>query len=226
MGMHVAVEIPPGSDGESTSARSPDLLDLRFRALMSEAEWSSLPPTIRRRFSRRLADGGTVVYAGEVLETHMTRLGWWIAQAARLVGGPLPTTRCTHLPSVVTVTEDMASGGQVWTRLYARRRGFPQVIHSAKRFMGSTGLEEHVGRGIGMALEVYAREGALIFRSESCFLQLFGRRLRLPQWLTPGSIYVTHAELPDQRFSFTLQVIHPRFGLLIRQMALFREIVA
>jgi len=35
---------------------------------------------------------------------------------------------------------------------------------------------------------------------------------------------VTHAELPDGRFAFTLQVIHPRLGLLIRQMAMFREV--
>ena len=46
----------------------------------------------------------------------------------------------------------------------------------------------------------------------------------LPPWLTPGTLYVTHAELPDGKFSFTLQVFHPRFGLLIRQMAIFREI--
>jgi hypothetical protein len=48
--------------------------------------------------------------------------------------------------------------------------------------------------------------------------------LCLPEWLTPGTLYVTHAELPDGKFSFTLQIFHPRFGLLLRQMAIFREI--
>ena len=107
--------------------------------------------------------------------------------------------------------------------LYARRKGFPQVIHSSKRFAGPTGLEEYVGRGVGMALTVYARDGALIFRSKDYFVQLFGRRFFLPAWLTPGTLYVTHAELPDGKFSFTLQIFHPRLGLLIRQMAMFRE---
>jgi hypothetical protein len=213
---------------------SPELGDLRFRALMSEEDWASLPLAIRRRFSKRLAGGQTIVYAGEILESWMSRAGWWLAQAARLIGGPLPVTRevrtpsgrfsSLHVPSVVTVTEDMAAGGQVWTRLYARRRGFPQVIHSSKRFAGPTGLEEYVGRGVGMTLTVYAREGALIFRSKDYFLQFFGRRLFLPAWLTPGTLYVTHAEVPDGKFSFTLQIFHPRLGLLIRQMAMFREI--
>jgi hypothetical protein len=129
---------------------------------------------------------------------------------------------------VVTVTGGKLgndSGGQIWTRLYARRKGFPQVIHSAKRFAGPTGLEEHVGCGVGMTLTVYARDGALIFRSRNYFVDLLGRRLMLPAWLTPGTLYVTHAELPDGKFSFTLQIFHPRFGLLIRQMAMFREVV-
>jgi hypothetical protein len=211
-----------------------ELGDLRFRALMTEAEWFSLPLAIRRRFSKRLAGGQTIVYAGEILESRMSRAGWWLAQAARLIGGPLPLTRdaqvrsgrrpAVRVASVVTVTEDMAAGGQIWTRLYARRKGFPQVIHSSKRFGGPTGLEEYVGRGVGMTLTVYTREGALVFRSKNYFLELFGRRLFLPDWLTPGTIYVTHAELPDGKFSFTLQAFRPRFGLLIRQMAIFREI--
>jgi hypothetical protein len=189
---------------------------------MRAEDWASLPPAIRRRFSTRLAGGQTMVYAGEVLESWMSRAGWWLAQAARLIGGPLPLTRDAHVPSVVTVTEGM--GGQIWTRLYARRKGFPQIVHSSKRFAGPTGLEEYVGCGVGMTLTVYARDSALVFRSESYFLQLFGRRFFLPAWLSPGTLYVTHAELYDGKFSFTLQIFHPRFGLILRQMAMFREI--
>ncbi len=216
----VAFEIPESPERQP----KPELGDLRFRALMTEAEWASLPLAIRRRFSKRLAGGQTIVYAGEILDSWMSRAGWWLAQAARLVGGPLPLTANAHVPSVVTVTEDLATGGQIWTRLYARRKGFPQVIHSSKRFAGPTGLEEYVGCGIGMTLTVYARDGALIFRSKNYFFQLLGRRFFLPSWICPGTLYVTHAEVTDGKFSFTLQIFHPRFGLLLRQMAMFREI--
>ena len=228
------IEVKSEPRPEPTPERSAELSDLRFRALMSDTDWASLPASIRRRFSKRLAGGRSVVYSGEILDSWMSRAGWWLAQAARLIGGPLPLMRdghgsnrnapSTHVPSVVTVTEGM--GGHIWTRLYARRKGFPQVIHSSKRFAGPTGLEEYVGFGVGMALRVYAREGALIFRSAHYFLELFGRRWRLPAWLTPGTLYVTHAELPDGKFSFTLQIFHPRLGLLIRQMAMFREVAS
>ena len=204
-------------------ARDDTLGDLRFRALLSEQDWASLPPAIRRRFSRRLAGGATVVYAGIVIATRMSRAGWWLAQAVRPIGAPLPISRDGDVPSVVAVTEDFGGSGQIWTRLYARRAGFPQIIHSAKRFAGPTGLEEHVGWGVGMALTVHAADAALLFRSAGYFVELRGRRLQLPRWLTPGALTVTHGELADGWFSFTLDLVHPRFGALIRQTAVFRE---
>jgi Domain of unknown function (DUF4166) len=123
-----------------------DIGDLRFRTLLSDHDWASLPPPVRRRFSKRLAGGRTAVYVGEVVETRMSKVGYALAQVARLIGGPFPVSTDSDVPSVVSVTEDMATGGQIWTRLYARRAGFPQVIHSSKRFCGPTGLEERRGR--------------------------------------------------------------------------------
>ena len=75
-----------------------------------------------------------------------------------------------------------------------------------------------------MTLDVYARENALVFGSKQYFVQLGSRRLFLPHWLCPGTLYVTHAEVADDKFSFTLQLFHRRFGLILRQMGIFREI--
>ena len=206
-----------------TSSRDKPFDDHRFRALLSDEDWGRLPLAIWRRFSRRFADGKTVVYVGEVEQAQFNRLGWWLAQLARLIGGPLPTATDTGVPAVVTVTEDAASGGQIWTRIYARHSGFPQVIHSAKRFSGPTGLEEYVGFGIAMALEIRVDGQALQFRSVGYVLEIGRIRLTLPEWLTPGVLTVTHTDLGDDQFRFTLEIIHPRFGRLIHQSAVFRE---
>jgi hypothetical protein len=213
----------PDAPKKAAPERDNLLSDLRFRTLIDNADWERLPSAIRRRFTQRLAGGNTIVYSGEVIETELSRAGWWLAQAARLIGGPLPLSAEARVPSVVSVTEDMAKDGQVWTRLYARRSGFPQVIHSSKRFAGPTGLEEYVGYGIGMALTVHVVDAALVFRSKHYFVQLFGLRLRLPSWLTPGNLAVSHAETGDGTFTYRLEVVHPRFGALVRQTAMFRE---
>jgi hypothetical protein len=197
--------------------------DLRFRALLKDNDWRRLSPAVRQRFSKRLADGATAVYVGEVRHARFSRLGWLLAQAARLVGGPLPTSPDVAVPSIVTVTEDMATGGQVWTRIYTRRRGFPQVIHSSKNFSGPTGLEEYVGFGLSMALAVEVEDRALVFRSVDYLWRVGPVTLRLPRWLTPGALTVKHIDLDGEQFMFSLAVVHPHAGLLIAQTVVFRE---
>ncbi|MEH3119261.1 MAG: DUF4166 domain-containing protein [Methylorubrum populi] len=205
----------------SAPVRPADLFDLRFRALVPETDWARLPPAVRRRFSKRLGDGESAVYAGRVVGTELTWAGWLLAQVLRLVGAPLPTTRVANVPSVVAVTRDGAGGGQIWTRLYARGSGFPQAIHSAKRFRGPTGLEERVGAGLGMSLRVLVEDRALVFRSERYFIDLPGFRLTLPGWLTPGILTVSHGATGPRGFRFVLEIRHARLGRLLRQEAEF-----
>ena len=79
--------------------------DPRFRTLLPERDWARLPPPVRRRFSKRLADGEATVFVGEVREARLSWLGRVFVQAARLVGAPLPTSDQVALPVVVTVTD-------------------------------------------------------------------------------------------------------------------------
>jgi hypothetical protein len=197
--------------------------DGRFRALLAPKEWASLPAAVRRRFSVRLDAAQSAVYVGEVAETKVTFIGGLFAQLARLIGAPLPLASGGRTASAVMVAEDEKIGGQLWTRVYAREGRFPQVIHSAKRFDGPTGIEECVGFGVGMALSIHVESRALVFRSAHYFVRVGAFRLRLPHWLTPGRMEVVHREERDGRFSFTLTVTHPWFGKLIQQIAFFRD---
>jgi hypothetical protein len=199
------------------------LHDLRFRTLLGESAWARLPLAVRERFSKRLAAGAAVTYAGEIVESRRNRIGWLVAQACRLIGAPLPLNDDIGAPAVVTVTEDAASGGQFWTRMYGRRRGFPQVIHSSKRFAGPTGLEEYLGGGFGIALSLSADDQALHFHSDHYFLCLAGWRLRLPGWLAPGALTISHIDRDGGCFAFVLALRHPIFGELVNQTGLFRE---
>lgn len=199
-----------------------DLADLRFRALLTAEAWAGLPHAVRRRFSKRLTGGATATYCGAVTAVQVNAAGRLLAHAARLIGGPLPLVFAPGA-GIVTVMEDHLGQGQVWTRLYARRRGFPQVIHSAKRFAGPTGLEEYVGAGVGMALTVAVEDQALVFRSAFYFITVLGLRLRLPRWAEPGRLTIVHRDLGDAAFAFTLALDHRWLGRLIGQDAVFRD---
>lgn len=229
--MRAAEDRAPAGAGQSLRAdakrEEAGLVDLRFRALVGE-EWVRLPEAVRRRFSKRLAPGEAVIYDGRVAMTELSRAGRLLAFLARAIGGPLPLTNGATGAAVVIVMEDAALGGQSWTRIYARPGRLPQVVHSAKRFSGPTGLEEYVGCGIGMTLRVTVEAGALFFRSQRYFLELGRLRLYFPRALEPGAMEIVHREEPDPdaeggAFSFRLSLTHRLLGRLMHQVAYFRD---
>ncbi|MGB3167215.1 MAG: DUF4166 domain-containing protein [Alteraurantiacibacter sp.] len=199
------------------------LADMRFRRLMGGPEWRRLPANVRKRFAKRMAPGVACTYRGRIEHCRMSRAGWWLAQACRLIGAPLPLDTAPDMAAVVSVTEDRVGSGQVWSRLYARPGGFPQVIHSAKRFAGPTGLEEHLGLGFGMALRLEPLPHGIRFVSDHFFLKALGKRFRLPRWLAPGLLHIDHRDLGEGRFRFVLSLVHPLFGELVRQSSIFAD---
>ncbi len=198
----------------------------RFRRLLRPSDWQSLPSAVRERFSRQVADGGQRTFVGTVVRTSHSRLGYLLAQLARLAGGPLPDTPGATGPSTVTVTRDEALDGQIWTRTYARPGRLPQTINSVKRFTGPTGLEEFLGYGLLMRLTLAVESGALVFRSAGYDFSVAGRRIVLPRVFAPGNCTIAHRDLGDGRFSFTLTLDHPWFGRLVEQVAVYEEITA
>lgn len=208
-----------GSDRGTADA----VRDDRFRALLGEHQWLTLPAAVRRRFSKSLCGGASVIYSGDVLKIRYSRLGWLFANLLRLIGAPLPLSRKAGMVSIVAVTEDGEHNGQFWTRVFARERGFPQVIKSSKRFCGPTGLEEAIGFGIIIGLLASAEAGTLIFRSQRYYLEVGGLKLPLPRALSPGRLTVSHTELTAVTFVFSMHLEHALFGELVHQEVVYRE---
>lgn len=202
----------------------PYLPDPRFRALLGEHAWARLPAPVRARFGKRLRRGMSVTYQGEVTAMRLSLAGRILAQVLRPLGAPLPyDTTSVGQAAVVVVTEDAGAEGQFWIRQYGRASGFPQVVHSSKRFAGPTGLEEYIGFGIGMALSVRGTDAGIIFESDHYFIELGPLRLRLPGWITPGALEVGHHDLGDGRFRFSLRLSHRYLGEVLMQDAVFHD---
>ncbi len=211
------------SHANKTGCHDSNLYDFRFRALLPREQWEILPAAVQRRFSKRLSEGRVALYAGMITQTRFSKLGFLLAHGLRLLGAPLPIRADIGCPAVVNVAEDPEQGGQLWTRVYHHKRGFPQTINSAKRFAGATGLEEHIGFGIGMALRVTAGYDGITFNSDHYFIGVGARRLRLPHWMTPGATQVCHIDRGAGAFDFTLRLTHPIFGELLYQTARFQD---
>lgn len=198
--------------------------DHRFSNLLGPDNWVKLPPAIRRRFGKRVRGGASVAYQGVVTKMQMNWSGRLLAHALRLIGAPLPyDASCVGKPAVVIVTEDIAGNGQFWIRQYGRASGFPQIVQSSKRFAGQTGLEEYIGYGIGMALNVAVKDQALLFKSDHYFLTIFGRRLRIPRLVAPGALVIGHHDLGNGKFRFSMRLDHKVLGHVFSQDAIFED---
>lgn len=217
--------LPTNSLGSPPDSHQPaaavSLADLRFRTLVGEEAWAQLPEPVRRRFSKRMVPGEMLLYRGRVVATQLSLGGRILAFLARPIGSPLPLVNGATGAALVAVAEDGGREGQSWTRIYTRSGRFPKTIHSAKRFRGPTGLEEYVGCGVGMALQVTVEDAALVFRSDHYFIEIGRLRLHLPKVLEPGRMEITHREEGGGMFSFTLSLTHPALGALIHQLAYF-----
>lgn len=198
-------------------------METRYRRLLGEAAWARLRPEVRCRFSKIIGREDAIVYQGTVAMTRLSFFGRLIAHAARLVGAPIPLAHGATGPSVVTVTLAPGFDGHVYSRQYPGPGCFPQVIHSAKRFTGPTGLEEVLGGGLLMRLTVHEVDGGLAFRSAGYAIEIGGITVALPRWLWPGRCEVRHQPETDERFSFTLTLDHPWLGRLVHQVAFFAD---
>ena len=195
----------------------------RFRALIPNEDWACLPLAVRRRFTKRVSFEAPVVYVGRVVQMRKSRVGRWLCQLMRFIGAPLPIVDDAGAPSLVSVIEELATGGQIWTRLYASQSCHPQIIQSSKRFAGPTGLEEAIGFGITMPLTVAVVKETLVFTSAGFRLKLGRLDFAIPLFIQPGELTVRHQDLGGGAFEFSMTLSHPWFGTLVHQVAHYRD---
>ena len=206
-------------------SETPSLLDLRYRALVGEEAWARLPATVQKRFSKSVQPGSMTLYRGQVTDTQLSWAGRALAYLVMPLGSPLPTARNATGPALVAVTNDPNLGGQRWTRIYERPGRRPQMIQSTKRFRGATGLEEYVGLGLSMQLNLSVYDtGVLEFHSSQYLFQAGPIRIAVPDAIAPGKMTITHEQLSDGSFVFGLSLRHRWLGKLIEQRAVFRDV--
>ncbi len=188
---------------------------MHLQRLLPAEDWACLHPAIARRFARHDAP---ILYRG-VLSIQRSWLGALSAWCAAPFGQPLPLHGAKDVPAEVRVFPD-GHGGVVWERWLLAPGRQAACVRSTKR-LGPTGLEECTDAGLGMALTLRAEHGALVFQSQSYFLACGRWRMKLPGWATPGTCRVTHTDLGDGLFRFTMEMRHRVWGLTVSQRGVF-----
>ena len=191
---------------------------LDLAALVGPAGWARLPAAVRRRFGAAHAD---TTYLGR-LDLRCSPAGRVFAALGRLFGKPLAAVDAQAVPATVRVHAD-GRGGVVWERRFHCDPANDHLVRSTKEIAADGRLRERVAGGLGMALDVFEEDGALVFRSRHFLLLLGPLSLRVPALLSPGTCRVTHADLGDGLFRFTLDMVHPLWGHTFHQSGVFAD---
>jgi hypothetical protein len=200
-----------------TAAPANTALDLP--ALVSAAGWARLPQAVQHRFAVAHAD---VTYEGH-MDLRCSVIGHIYAALARVLGGPLTQLNTNAVPTTVRVSAN-SRGGVVWERCFHAEAGDKgRIVRSTKEIGADGGLLERTDGGLSMALDVFEEGGALVFRSSRFWLVLGSLRLRVPALLTPGTCRVTHTDLGEGLFRFTLSMVHPLWGETFHQTGVFAD---
>ncbi len=185
---------------------------LDLSALIGPAAWARLPAAVQRRFAAGHAEA---TYRG-LMDMRCSRLGRVLAWLVKPLRSPLAAVNASGLPTTVRVRA--VGTGVVWERHFGDGAG---RVFSTKELDANGRLQERTRGGLGMALDVFEHDGALVFQSHRYFLDIGALRLVMPRLLSPGTCRVEHRDLGHGLFRFTLSMSHPLWGETFHQTGVF-----
>lgn len=195
-----------------------------FRQVLGE-RWQQLHPDIQARFAKDPYPEQPLYYRGELSELYSSGFGKLLGYLMRpVIGGALIPVTDAQVPVDIQVYCLPGCAKVFKQRLYRlnRRAAVSFTSYMAESPRGE--VLEYVGAGLGMKLELDVRDGNLHFVSQGYFWQLFGWRLPLPDWLSPGKTRLCHANDAPNQFNIRIEIDHPWFGLTFRQVGVFHQI--
>ena len=202
--------------GRRKTSRVPNFIEL----LGSEA-WQRLPAAVQARFAPHdLTREYHVTYQGR-MHVRASWIGRCLAHMCRWMGTPVAPFVHEDVSVSVRVFDDRERTGTVWERRYHFPGRAPVTVSSTKQVEADGTLVEALGAGLRMRLKVFEHRGELHFLSTGYFFQLGALRIDLPAWMLPGPTLVTHVDLGDGQFLFTMHTAHPRWGQMYEQSGRF-----
>jgi Domain of unknown function (DUF4166) len=197
---------------ERAGSRVPDFVEL-----LGRDAWQRLPAAVRARFAPHdLARPYEVLYEGR-MHVRASWLGRCLARLCRLMGTPVAPFVHENVPVSVKVFDNATRTGTVWERCYHFPGRDPVTVSSTKQVEADGTLVEALGAGLRMRLRVFEHRGELHFLSTGYYFQLGELCIDLPAWMLPGPTLVTHADLGDGTFLFTMHTAHRRWGDMYEQ---------
>lgn len=205
--------MPPSKQTNVTSELS---FSTMLRNALGESAWSTLDSAIQHRFVASQSSTETLEYRGTVNWVYCSPAGALIARLLRRAAIlPGRCGRDAAFEFCITRNEDKIVKQRVYNWPSGEQFTFRSIFGSDPR------LHEEFSGGIGMYLQLFATQAALLFRDRGYFLRVGSVRIPLPRCLSVGTFELLHRNIDAQRFQVIIRVAHPLLGTLFYQRGEF-----
>ena len=145
-------------------------------------------------------------------------LGWLVQHT-----GALMPHEGANVPVSIEVWTEPGSVAVFKRREYFFKERKPFTFSSKMQLDPGGMLAEYVGGGFGMYIRVHVFEGNLHFEDGGYFMDVLGKKIPIPAFLSPGRVLLKHEDIGIDEFAITIEITHPWFGLLYFQQGRFQH---
>ncbi len=184
-------------------------------------EWCNLSDKTQKRFE---TDPDTPVeYSGVMSEISASFAGKLFALMGKLFGSPLLLHSGIDIPIEVVVYKKPECADIFKKRTYYFPNRSPVIVETRMHLTKTGGFIEYADLGMGMMMNLNARNGVLYFYGQQYVLNIGIGLLPIPTWLSPGIAVVEHSDYGVNQFRVRIEMRHPWFGVTFVQDGVFQE---
>jgi hypothetical protein len=186
-------------------------------------QWSALSAKTQARFETDPTHEAEKEYTGVMSEVDCSLAGKIFAYCTGFLGAPLIPYKEQNVPIHVRVYKRQGNAAIYKQRTYFFKNHPAFTVQSHMVLAPNGEFQEYSSYGLGMRIELAAKEGGLYFYGRGYFLKVWKFIIPIPLVLSPGHVIITHHDYEEDAFRVRIEMRHPWFGKMFVQDGIFRD---
>lgn len=187
-------------------------------------DWYRLPEVLQRSFDLRPGEDCEVRLKGTMHEISHSRLAKIFIWPGQLLGALVPY-QGRDIPIRIDMRTHVSDPRfMYWHRAHAFNEN-PEFLFSTRmEYLQGNETIERVRLNVGLRMHVSFDGEVLKFESSCYQWDIFGLRIRIPNWLLLGRGVILERAISEDEFAMSFEIDHPLLGRTFTYRGVFRYI--
>jgi hypothetical protein len=174
--------------------------------------WQRVPEILQRNFNLCPGTDMEVRLKGTMREISYSRIGRLFILPGQLFGALVPYQGRDIQIRIDLRTHQSDARFMYWQRVHFFPENPEFVFASRMEYLEGNEFIERVRTGLGMRMRATLEDQVLKFEAVCYQWDVFGLRIKLPNWLLMGTGVILERQLSDDEFEMHFEINHPLWG--------------